>query len=81
MVGLLFNFLCIYRKNNVLIICDEVMSGWGRTGEVFAYMKHKIKPDIITSAKGLTSGYAPLGVVIVKNNIILIIFFILMLLL
>ena len=60
----------ICRQNNVLIICDEVMSGWGRTGEVFAYMKHKIKPDIITSAKGLTSGYAPLGVVIVKNNIV-----------
>jgi taurine--2-oxoglutarate transaminase len=59
----------ICRQHGVLIICDEVMSGWGRTGEIFAYMKHKIEPDIITTAKGITNGYVPLGAVIVKNNI------------
>ena len=45
------------------------MSGWGRTGHIFAYMKHKIQPDIITSAKGLTCGYSPLGAVIIKKKI------------
>lgn len=59
----------ICRRNRVLIICDEVMSGWGRTGELFAFQKEDFKPDIITTAKGLTSGYSPLGAVIIDNNI------------
>ena len=57
------------RQYNVLIICDEVMSGWGRTGEMFAYQKHEINPDIITTAKAITSGYSQLGAVIVNENI------------
>ena len=55
------------RKYGVLIICDEVMSGWGRTGTLFAYKKYNLNPDIITYAKGITSGYAPLGATVSKK--------------
>lgn len=56
-------------KNNILLICDEVMSGFGRTGKWFAYEHFGIKPDIVTAAKGLTSGYIPLGCVMVSKEI------------
>ena len=45
------------------MIADEVMCGWGRTGEWFAVNNWNVVPDIITTAKGLTSSYAPLGAV------------------
>ena len=47
--------------NNVLLIADEVMSGWGRTGKWFAVDHWNIVPDILTTAKGITSAYVPLG--------------------
>jgi taurine--2-oxoglutarate transaminase len=47
--------------NNVLLIADEVMSGWGRTGKWFAVDNWNIVPDILTTAKGITSAYVPLG--------------------
>jgi len=53
----------------VLLICDEVMSGFGRTGEWFSFQNWGVKPDIITMAKGLTSGYMPLGGVAVSDEI------------
>ncbi len=53
----------------VLLICDEVMSGFGRTGKWFSFENWGIKPDIITMAKGLTSGYLPLGAVAVSDEI------------
>lgn len=56
-------------KNGILLISDEVMSGWGRTGEWFAIDNWNVVPDIITTAKGLTSGYAPLGAVVVSEPI------------
>ena len=56
-------------KYGILLISDEVMSGWGRTGEWFAVDNWKVVPDIITTAKGITSGYAPLGAVIVSEPI------------
>jgi taurine--2-oxoglutarate transaminase len=56
-------------KYGILLISDEVMSGWGRTGEWFAVDNWKVVPDIITTAKGITSGYAPLGAVIVTEKI------------
>ncbi|HTR37653.1 MAG TPA: aminotransferase class III-fold pyridoxal phosphate-dependent enzyme [Bryobacteraceae bacterium] len=46
---------------NVLLIADEVMSGWGRTGKWFAVDNWKVKPDILVTAKGITSAYVPLG--------------------
>lgn len=53
----------------IMMVCDEVMSGWGRTGEWFAVDNWNIKPDIITFAKGCTCGYVPLGGVIVSKQI------------
>lgn len=48
-------------RNHVLLIADEVMSGWGRTGKWFAMDHWNVKPDILTTAKGITSAYVPLG--------------------
>ncbi len=56
-------------KYNILLIADEVMSGWGRTGEWFAVDHWGVTPDIITTAKGITSGYVPLGAVMVREKI------------
>lgn len=56
-------------KYGILLVSDEVMSGWGRTGEWFAVDNWKVTPDIITTAKGITSGYVPLGAVIVREHI------------
>ncbi|KAF0112331.1 MAG: taurine---2-oxoglutarate transaminase [Chloroflexi bacterium] len=54
---------------HILLIADEVMSGFGRTGEWFAVNHWNVVPDIMTMAKGLTSGYAPLGAVAMKPEI------------
>ena len=48
-------------RHSVLLIADEVMSGWGRTGEWFAVDNWDVKPDILVTAKGITSAYVPLG--------------------
>jgi len=56
-------------KYHILLISDEVMSGWGRTGKWFAVDNWDVVPDMITTAKGLTSGYVPLGAVIVSEQI------------
>ena len=53
----------------ILLIADEVMTGFGRTGHWFAVRHWQVVPDIITLAKGLTSGYAPLGAVAMKPEI------------
>lgn len=52
------------RKHDVLLICDEVITGFGRLGSWFASTRFGISPDMITGAKGVTSGYLPLGVVL-----------------
>ncbi len=56
-------------KYGILLIADEVMSGFGRTGTWFAVDHWKVVPDLMTMAKGLTSGYAPLGAVAMKSEI------------
>ncbi len=56
-------------KYGILTIADEVMSGFGRTGKWFGVDNHEVAPDIICMAKGLTSGYLPLGGVIVSDTI------------
>jgi len=56
-------------KYGILFIADEVMSGFGRTGKWFALDHWGIVPDLMTMAKGLTSGYAPLGAVAIKPEI------------
>lgn len=53
----------------ILFIDDEVMSGFGRTGKMFAIEHHDVVPDIICMAKGLTSGYLPLGAITVTDTI------------
>jgi taurine--2-oxoglutarate transaminase len=59
----------ICNRYDILLISDEVMSGWGRTGKWFAVDNWRVVPDMITTAKGLTSGYIPLGAVIVSEEI------------
>lgn len=56
-------------KYNILMIDDEVMSGFGRTGKYFAINHHDVTPDIMCVAKGLTCGYLPLGAMIVRPHI------------
>ncbi|MCK5690918.1 aminotransferase class III-fold pyridoxal phosphate-dependent enzyme, partial [Myxococcota bacterium] len=56
-------------KHEILLVCDEVMAGFGRTGKMFAFEHGPIQPDIVTLAKGLTSAYMPLGVVAVSDRI------------
>ena len=55
--------------HGILLIADEVMSGWGRTGKWFAVDNHGVIPDMIATAKGITSGYLPLGALIVSDKI------------
>jgi taurine---2-oxoglutarate transaminase len=56
-------------KYGILMICDEVMSGFGRTGAWFAVDHWKVVPDLLTMAKGLTSAYVPLGAVGMRRGI------------
>jgi taurine--2-oxoglutarate transaminase len=56
-------------KYNILMICDEVMTGWCRTGKMFGFEHFDVKPDIVTFAKGVTCGYIPLGGVAVASKI------------
>jgi adenosylmethionine-8-amino-7-oxononanoate aminotransferase len=59
----------ICRKHGVLLIADEVMTGMGRTGRDFAVEHWGVAPDILVTAKGLSSGYAPLGAVLVSKRV------------
>jgi adenosylmethionine-8-amino-7-oxononanoate aminotransferase len=56
-------------KHDILLIVDEVITGFGRTGHMFATDRFGLEPDLITFAKGVTSGYAPLGGVLVAPKI------------
>jgi adenosylmethionine-8-amino-7-oxononanoate aminotransferase len=60
----------ICRRHGVLLIADEVMTGMGRTGRNFAVEHWGITPDILVTAKGLSSGYAPLGAVIASKKVV-----------
>ncbi|MGN4125472.1 aspartate aminotransferase family protein [Lysinibacillus sphaericus] len=59
----------ICQKYGVLLIIDEVICGFGRTGRLFGHQHYAIKPDIITMAKGLTSAYLPLSITAVRKDI------------
>jgi adenosylmethionine-8-amino-7-oxononanoate aminotransferase len=59
----------ICRANDVLLVVDEVITGFGRLGEWFASERFQLQPDLVTVAKGLTSGYAPLGAVIASARV------------
>ena len=57
-------------QHGILLVIDEVICGFGRTGRMFATDHFDVKPDIITMAKGLTSGYVPLGAVGCTNQVV-----------
>lgn len=59
----------ICRRHDVLLIADEVMTGFGRTGKMFAMRHWGVKPDIMVFAKALTSGYQPLAATLVNSDI------------
>lgn len=59
----------VCEKHGALLIVDEVICGFGRTGKPFGFMNYGVKPDIITMAKGITSAYLPLSVTAVKKEI------------
>lgn len=59
----------ICNKQGILLIIDEVMSGFGRTGKWFGFENHGIVPDMIAMAKGLTCGYLPFGCLMVSDKI------------
>jgi len=60
----------ICRERGILFIADEVMTGMGRTGKSFAVQHWNVEPDIILTGKGIASGYAPLGAVLVAPNVV-----------
>ena len=59
----------ILKRNEILFIADEVISGFGRTGNMWGSQTFNIKPDIVTCAKGLSSAYAPISAVLMSENI------------
>lgn len=59
----------ICRKYGILLICDEVINGFGRTGSLFAHQLYGLEPDIVTIAKGITSAYLPLGATVVSEEV------------
>lgn len=59
----------ICNRHGILLIIDEVMSGFGRTGKWFGFENHDIVPDMICMAKGLTAGYLPFGCLMVSDKI------------
>ncbi len=67
--GYLQGLRALCDKYGILLICDEVMAGFGRTGTMFAFEHWGIKPDIISFAKGVTCGYVQLGGIIMSREI------------
>ena len=67
--GYLAGLRALLDRHGILLVCDEVMSGFGRTGRLFAFEHGGIVPDIVTMAKGLTSSYIPLGAMGVSDAI------------
>ncbi len=67
--GYLPGVRAICDKYGIMLICDEVMAGWCRTGKMFAFEHFNIKPDMVTFAKGVTCGYVPLGGVAVSKAV------------
>jgi adenosylmethionine-8-amino-7-oxononanoate aminotransferase len=57
-------------RNDILLIADEVMTGFGRTGKRFAVDHWNVKPDILIGGKGLTGGYVPMGMIAVDEKIV-----------
>lgn len=67
--GYLRGLRALLDRHNILLVCDEVMSGFGRTGKMFAFQHADIIPDMVCMAKGLTSSYCPLGALGIRDSI------------
>ncbi|MEZ4317383.1 MAG: aminotransferase class III-fold pyridoxal phosphate-dependent enzyme [Myxococcota bacterium] len=67
--GYLKGLKALLEKYGILLVCDEVMAGFGRTGKLMAFEHGDIVPDVVTMAKGLTSSYIPLGAVGMSDRI------------
>lgn len=67
--GYLKGVRAICDEFGIMMICDEVMAGFGRTGKMFAFENFNVKPDIVSFAKGVTCGYVQLGGVVVSKKI------------
>tara|TARA_A100001388_G_scaffold276407_1_gene264095 strand:- start:307 stop:1608 length:1302 start_codon:yes stop_codon:yes gene_type:complete len=59
----------VVKNNNSLLIADEVLTGFGRCGSLFAFQKANIMPDLISISKGLTGGFLPMGITLAKEKI------------
>lgn len=59
----------VCRENDIILICDEVATGFGRTGTLFASQQCELRPDILCLGKGITGGYLPLSATIVSNRV------------
>jgi ornithine--oxo-acid transaminase len=68
--GYLKEAAAICRRNRALMMCDEIQSGLGRTGELFAYMHEGIKPDVLIIGKALAGGYYPVSAVLASKEIL-----------
>ncbi|WP_430593462.1 aspartate aminotransferase family protein [Humidisolicoccus flavus] len=67
--GYLAGVKTLAAQHGILLIIDEVMAGFGRAGEWFAHQAHEVQPDLITFAKGVNSGYVPLGGVVISEEV------------
>ncbi len=67
--GYLSEVAAMCRDRDVLFVADEVVTGYGRLGAWFGSHRYRLEPDILTTAKGLTSGYLPLGAVLVGARV------------
>ena len=67
--GFLKGIETLCRRYNVLLICDEVATGFGRTGKMFAVEHENVKPDLLCIAKGITGGYLPLAATLVSEKV------------
>jgi adenosylmethionine-8-amino-7-oxononanoate aminotransferase len=68
-VSFLEELVKLAKTNHVLVIFDEIMTAWGRTGTLFAFEHTQVRPDIICLSKGLTGGVLPLGLTVTTNVI------------
>jgi ornithine--oxo-acid transaminase len=69
-VGFLKEAAAICREHRVLLMCDEIQSGLGRTGKLFAYMHEDVKPDVLIVGKALAGGFYPVSAVLASKEVL-----------